>query len=74
MMKKFFAIAVALVLCASAFAQETNRDENGKIKYGPYATNKFWDNWFIGAGIGFNAHVDGITNLCRNIWYNRTNA
>ncbi len=65
MMKKIFAIAVALVLCASAFAQETNRDENGRIKYGPYATNKFWDNWFIGAGIGFNAHVDGITNLLK---------
>lgn len=54
-MKKFFAIAVALVLCASAFAQEG--------KYGPYHTNKFWDNWFIGAGIGFNAHVDQITKL-----------
>ena len=62
-MKKIFAIAIALVLCASAFAQETNRDEHGLIKYGPYQTNKFWDNWFIGAGIGFNAHIDEITNL-----------
>ena len=57
-MRKFFTIALALVLCAAAFAQETNRDENGKIKYGPYQTNKFWDNLFIGAGIGGNGHVD----------------
>lgn len=62
-MRKFFTIALALVLCAAAFAQETNRDENGKIKYGPYQTNKFWDNWFIGAGIGGNGHVDRIRDL-----------
>ena len=56
-MKKIFAIAIALVLCASAFAQEG--------KYGPYHTNKFWDNWYIGAGFGLNAHVDEITNLLK---------
>jgi outer membrane protein OmpA-like peptidoglycan-associated protein len=36
-------------------AQENgNRDENGKIVRGPYETNRFGDNWFIGVGGGIN--------------------
>jgi outer membrane protein OmpA-like peptidoglycan-associated protein len=36
-------------------AQENgNRDDNGKIVRGPYETNRFGDNWFIGAGGGIN--------------------
>jgi outer membrane protein OmpA-like peptidoglycan-associated protein len=36
-------------------AQENgNRDDNGKVVRGPYETNRFGDNWFIGAGGGIN--------------------
>lgn len=55
------ALAVASLLGFSfnASAQENNnRDENGKIVRGPYETNKFWDNWFIGVGAGVNASID----------------
>ena len=49
-MKKFFAIAAALLIATAAFAQETNRDENGNLKFGGYETNGFWDNWVVGLG------------------------
>ncbi|MBR6732295.1 MAG: OmpA family protein [Bacteroidales bacterium] len=48
---------VAVVMAASPEinAQENgNRDENGKVVRGPYETNRFGDNWFIGAGGGVN--------------------
>ena len=35
-MKKFFVIVAALLVGASAFAQESNLDANGNIQYGPY--------------------------------------
>jgi outer membrane protein OmpA-like peptidoglycan-associated protein len=36
-------------------AQENgNRDEFGNIVRGPYETNQFYDNWFIGIGGGIN--------------------
>ena len=39
----------------NANAQENgNRDEYGKVVRGPYETNRFGDNWFIGAGGGIN--------------------
>lgn len=53
-MKKFFAVAAALLIAVASFAQETNRDENGKLKFGGYETNKFWSNWTIGVGAGWN--------------------
>lgn len=63
-------IALCLLLACSSFSVpvfaqdevlETNRDENGKIIRGPYQTNGFWDNWFIGVGGGANAlYGDGI--------------
>ena len=47
--------AVALTASPVAFAQENgNRDENGKVVRGPYETNRFGDNWFIGASGGVN--------------------
>ncbi|MBP5566717.1 MAG: OmpA family protein [Bacteroidales bacterium] len=52
-MKKFFAIAAAVLIAVASFAQETNRDENGNLKFGGYETNGFWDNWTI--GLGWNA-------------------
>lgn len=50
----FGVLAVAgLLFSGNVFAQENgNRDENGKVVRGPYETNNFWDNWFIGIGGG----------------------
>ena len=45
--------AVSLTASPALNAQE-NRDENGKIVRGLYGTNRFGDNWFIGAGGGIN--------------------
>ena len=48
-------VAVSLTASPALNAQENgNRDENGKIVRGPYETNRFGDNWFIGAGGGIN--------------------
>ena len=48
-------IAVSLTASPMINAQENgNRDENGKVVRGPYETNRFGDNWFIGAGGGIN--------------------
>lgn len=47
--------AVALTASPALNAQENgNRDMDGKIVRGPYETNRFGDNWFIGAGGGIN--------------------
>ena len=52
--------AVSMIAAPSAFAQEDgNRDENGKIVRGPYLTNQFGDNWFVGVGGGINIFKDG---------------
>ena len=48
-------VAVSLTASPAINAQENgNRDENGKIVRGPYETNRFGDNWFIGVGGGIN--------------------
>ena len=48
-------IAVILTASPAVYAQENgNRDMNGKIVRGPYETNRFGDNWFIGVGGGIN--------------------
>ena len=60
--KMFFGVlaAASLLFSVNAFAQENNnRDENGKVVRGPYETNKWIDNTFIGIGIGYNAGVYG---------------
>lgn len=52
----------AAALAAAIFAAtpdasaqgESNRDEFGNIVRGPYETNRFGDNWFIGVGGGIN--------------------
>lgn len=49
-------IAVSLAASPAMMAQENgNRDEYGKVVRGPYETNRFCDNWFIGVGGGINA-------------------
>ncbi len=55
----FGAIALAAVAMAASPAvngqENGNRDEYGKIVRGPYETNRFGDNWFIGVGGGVNS-------------------
>ncbi len=59
----FFSVvsASAMMFGATAVsAQENgNRDENNKIVRGPYETNGFGGNWFIGVGGGVNMFFDG---------------
>ena len=48
-------VAVSLTASPAIYAQENeNRDMNGKFVRGPYETNAFGANWFIGAGGGVN--------------------
>jgi outer membrane protein OmpA-like peptidoglycan-associated protein len=58
-------LSIALVaFAANGFAQELPRDGYDQptgtyeriTKRGPYMTNKFWDNWFIGLGGGVNMY------------------
>ena len=52
-------MAVAMTASPALKAQENgNRDENGKVVRGPYETNRFGDNWFIGAGGGVNIFLN----------------
>ena len=49
--------AAGLLISVSANAQENaNRDADGNVVRGPYETNAFWDNWFVGGGIGINTN------------------
>ena len=53
--------AVALTASPAVNAQENgNRDEEGKIVRGPYQTNAFGDNWFLGAGGGVNLYMNEV--------------
>lgn len=48
--------AASLLFSVSGFAQENaNRDANGNVVRGPYETNTWSDNWFVGGGIGLNS-------------------
>lgn len=52
-------VAVTMATSPAASAQENgNRDEYGKVVRGPYETNRFGDNWFIGAGGGINVFLN----------------
>lgn len=67
------AVAAGVLMAApQANAQENgNRDENGKVVRGPYETNRFGDNWFIGVGAGVNSwfgkDVDGKVGIATDI-------
>lgn len=51
--------AVFMTASINVNAQEDgNRDEYGGIVRGPYETNRFGDNWFIGAGGGINVFLN----------------
>lgn len=57
-MGAFALIAVIMAASPAANAQENgNRDMDGKIVRGPYETNAFGDNWFIGAAGGINVFL-----------------
>ena len=62
-MKKLITIFMAVAMSIMAFAQEGNRDANGKFVYGPYETNRFVDNWFVEAGAGVNVPVDNLSQI-----------
>ena len=50
---------VLMTVTINVNAQENgNRDEYGDIVRGPYETNSFVDNWFIGAGGGVNLFLN----------------
>ena len=52
-------IAVTMTVSPGLKAQENgNRDLEGKIVRGPYETNRFGDNWFIGVGGGINVFLN----------------
>ena len=60
--------AASLFFSVSAFAQENaNRDANGNVVRGPYETNAFGDNWFVGGGIGLNEGFN--TGNGGTIWF-----
>lgn len=63
MRKILFAGLIALAVTSVSFnvsAQENgNRDSLNRIVRGPYETNRFGDNWFIGVGGGINLFMDG---------------
>lgn len=63
MRKILFAGFIALAISSlsfNVFAQENgNRDSLNRIVRGPYETNRFGDNWFVGVGGGLNFYVAG---------------
>ena len=67
-MKKILLIAAALFVGAVSFAQETNLDAEGNIQKGPYETNGFWDNWFVGGGIGVSTVADSPVYIARKLF------
>lgn len=51
--------AIMMIAPVCVHAQEDgNRDEFGNIVRGPYETNRFGDNWFIGAAGGINVFIE----------------
>lgn len=69
-MKKILVVAAALLVSFASFAYEDNRDAQGNIQKGPYETNEFFDNIFVGAGLGVNVpmnNVDGIIKKSVNL-------
>ena len=58
---KFIGIlaAASFLFSFNAFAQEdANRDADGNVVRGPYVTNGFFDNTFIGIGAGVNSVIE----------------
>ena len=56
MKKKIIAVALILSSVCAMAQQKENRDESGQRLRGPYETNSFWSNWYIGVGGGINIY------------------
>lgn len=54
-MKKCILMAAFICTSVLVIAQE-NRNEKNEILRGPYETNRFFDNWFVGFGGGVNIY------------------
>ena len=50
MKKKIITVALVLSSVCAMAQQKENRDTDGSILRGPYETNSFWSNWYIGVG------------------------
>lgn len=61
----FCALAVMTLFSSAVSAQDLpeNRDSSGKFVRGPYITNPFKDNWFVGAGGGVNMFSNKVNNF-----------
>lgn len=56
-MKNVLFLIIFSLLTVHVWAQENgNRDAKNQIVRGPYETNRFFDNWFIGIGGGVNIY------------------
>ena len=56
-MKRLYLIALFALVCGGASAQENgNRDAQNRIVRGPYETNRFFDNVFVGVAGGVNLY------------------
>ncbi len=54
-MKKIIVLSAIMLFSFSAFAQDETVVQV-QSKYGPYVTNRFFDNWFISAGGGIQVY------------------
>ena len=67
MKKKIITVALVLSSVCAMAQQKENRDTDGSILRGPYETNSFWSNWYIGVGGGINIYegeFDNKTSYC----------
>ena len=55
-MKKTLATIALALVATGAMAQENGNRANGKIMRGPYETNAFFDNWYLGVAGGVNVY------------------
>lgn len=62
-MKKKLLLLAFIASSACVLAQQPeNRDKDGKILRGPYETDRFFDNWFIGVAGGININEGASDN------------
>ena len=62
MKKKIITVALVLSSVCVMAQQKENRDTDGSILRGPYETNSFWSNWYIGVGGGINIYEGELDN------------
>lgn len=56
LIKGILSVAMGLVSTVAMAQENGNRDANNKIVRGPYETNRFFDNIWIGVGGGVNIY------------------